>query len=97
MTEAVRSESVSAGQRRRAVLAIVAALLVWGRAARDAGAADEPAPIQIDVETCPSEWEPEFRLALAVELGDERLAGGPTDEQPAAPALPPGRPSAATG
>lgn len=59
---------------RAVVLAMFPALLAWGGAARDAAAAGEPAPIHIDLETCPTNWDPEIRLALAVELGDERLA-----------------------
>jgi hypothetical protein len=57
----------------RVVLVMLAALVASGRAAREARAA-EPAPIQIDLETCPPNWDPEIRLALAVELNDERLA-----------------------
>jgi hypothetical protein len=61
------------------------ALLVWGGAAREARAVAEPAPIRIDVEGCPPGWETGIRQALAVELGDERLAGGRTDARPAVP------------
>ena len=62
-------------RRRRALLAMLPALLAWGRAGRDARADVESAPIHIDVETCPAQWDAEIRLAIAVELGDERLAG----------------------
>ena len=88
-------EAVSGAQqrRRRAVLVMLPALLAWGGVAREARAADEPAPIRVDLETCPPEWDPEIRLALAVELGDERLAKAPRAE----PAAVPGNPSGAAG
>ena len=39
----------------------------------------------MSVESCPPAWDPEIRLTLAVELGDERLASAPTVERPAVP------------
>jgi hypothetical protein len=41
--------------------------------------------IRMSVEGCPPAWDPEIRLTVAVELGDERLATAPSDEQPATP------------
>lgn len=70
---------------RRAVLAFLPALLAAGRVAREAHATVECPPIRMSVEGCPAAWDSEIRLTLAVELGDERLATAPTDEQPAAP------------
>ncbi len=55
-----------------------------GDRARDAYAAGT-APIRVDVEGCPPSWDPEIRLAMAVELGDERLSAGIEDEHLAAP------------
>lgn len=69
---------------RRAVLALLAALLASGRLARDARAAVERPSIRMSVERCPPAWESEIRLTVAVELGDERLASAATDEKPAA-------------
>jgi len=66
---------------RRAVLAWLAALLAWGGAARDARAGVDPPPIRVQVDLCRPEWESEIRLTLAVELGDERLAGAATDDE----------------
>jgi hypothetical protein len=66
---------------RRVVLAMLSALLAWGGAARKLRADGGPPLIYLDLETCPPNWAPEIRLALAVELGDERLATAPTDEQ----------------
>ena len=70
---------IAAG-RRRVVVAMLPALLVGGGAARAAG----PPPIGVNVESCPSPWDREIRGALAVELGDERLAGPRGDERPTA-------------
>ena len=81
----IASVSAAGAARRRAALVMLAALLAWGRAGREARAAAEPPSIHIDLETCPSQWDPEIRLALAVELGDERLAAPRTDEAPPAP------------
>jgi hypothetical protein len=69
------------------MVAMLPALLAWGGGAREARAAG-PAPIRIDLETCPAHWGPEIRLALAVELGDERLADAPPDQPPADPGNP---------
>src|SRR5262252_6555616 len=89
--EAVRRER---RRRRRAVIVVLTALVVWGRSAREARADDAPTPIRIDLETCPSEWDSEIRLALAVELGDERIANAPPAEEPAAPGGEPAAPPA---
>ena len=70
---------------RRAGLGLLPALLAWGGFARDARADVERPPIRMSVESCAPAWESEIRLTLAVELGDERLAGAPTDGQPAPP------------
>ena len=69
---------------RRAVLALVPALLAAASAARDARAAVERPSIRMRVVSCPPALVSEIRLTLAVELGDERLASPPDDEQPAA-------------
>jgi hypothetical protein len=69
---------------RRALLAALLALLAWGRAPRDARAGGEPALIAVNVESCPNPWDRAFRSALAVELGDERLAAGHTEAPGAA-------------
>jgi hypothetical protein len=71
---------VSAWRRRHAVLAMLVALLAWGTG-RDARADVAPAPvdldmpIDLDLATCPSEWDPEIRLAIAVELGANDIGG----------------------
>jgi hypothetical protein len=72
----------------RAVLALLLALLASGGAARDARAAVEPPPISLSVGSCPPAWDPEIRLTVAVELGDERLADAPAEARPAAPGSP---------
>jgi len=69
----------------RAVLALLAALLVSEGVAGDARAAVERPSIRMSVESCPPAWDSEIRLTLAVELGDERLASAATEGQPAAP------------
>lgn len=73
---------------RRAVLALLPALLAWGRPAREARAAVESPPISMSVDSCPPAWDGEIRLTVAVELGDERLAGAPADTRPAVPDSP---------
>ena len=67
------------------MLALLPALLAWGRAAREAQARLPPAAIRMNVESCPAPWDAEIRVALALELGDERLAAVPTGARPAAP------------
>jgi hypothetical protein len=60
---------------------VLPALLIWGgpmRAARAGG----PPSIGVNVESCPPRWDREIRGALAVELGDERLAEPRTAERP---------------
>ena len=42
----------------------------------------------MSVDSCPPAWDSEIRLTVAVELGDERLAGAPADARPAAPDSP---------
>jgi hypothetical protein len=84
----IASVSNPATARLRAALAMLAALLAWGRAGREARAGGEHTPIRIDIETCPSQWDPEIRLALAVEFDDQRLAAAPTAEPAAVPGSP---------
>lgn len=70
---------------RRAVLVVLSAL-AWGGAAGEARADVASVPIPIDAQGCPAGWDREIRLALAVELGDEGLAGDHPEEPPADPA-----------
>ena len=58
---------------RRAVLALLPALLAWGRGAREARAAAEPPPISMRVDSCPPAWDSEIRLTVAVAVSYTHL------------------------
>jgi len=61
----------------RVVFPLLAGLLIYGGAGRAARAGVEGPMVAIEVTNCPLPWDAEIRRAVAVELGDERLASAP--------------------